>query len=101
MNNVTINLTSNGRHISFALAIEHDAPAALPASVGIDRGVANTIALSTGELLSVPTNLEALERRQRRAQRVLSRRKRGSNRYAKARRRVAALSARRACIRKE
>ena len=99
VNNATISLTPNGWHISFVLAIEHEIPTNITLAVGVDRGVANTLALSTGELLSVPTSLGALERRQRRAQRVLSRRKRGSQRYAKARRRLASLSARRARIR--
>ncbi|MEM9477423.1 MAG: transposase [Pseudomonadota bacterium] len=99
--NATISRAANGWHISFTLEIAHDRPAALAGSVGIDRGVAQTLALSTGELLSVPASLHRIEGHQRRAQRVLSRRKRGSKRYAKARRRVAALSARRARIRKD
>lgn len=101
LNNATISLAPNGWHISFALTIEHAAPANIAPAIGVDRGVANTLALSTGERLSVPASLEAIERHHRRAQRVLSRRKRGSKRYAKARRRVAALSARRARIRKD
>ncbi|MEG3663239.1 transposase, partial [Celeribacter halophilus] len=96
VNNATISLAPNGWHVSFTLAIEHEAPANIAPAVGVDRGVANTLALSTGERISVPASLAALERRQRRAQRVLSRRKRGSTRYAKARARVSALSARRA-----
>jgi putative transposase len=101
INNVTISLASNGWHIAFSLAIEHEALANIAPAVGIDRGVANTLSLSTGEHISVPASLADLERRQRRAQKVLSRRKRGSKRYAKARRRVAALSARRARIRRD
>ncbi|NQZ74098.1 MAG: transposase [Dinoroseobacter sp.] len=101
VNNATISLAPNGWHISFSLAIEHDAPANIAPSVGIDRGVANTLALSTGERLSLPARLGDIERSQRRAQRVLSRRKRGSKRHANARRRVATLSARRARIRKD
>lgn len=102
VNNATISLAANGWHISFALAIEHDAPASIAPAVGVDRGVATTLALSNGEQLSVPASLEALEQRQRRAQRVLGRRnKRGSKRHAKARRRVAALSAKRSRIRKD
>ena len=82
LNNATISLAPNGWHISFALAIEHDAPANIAPAVGVDRGVANTLALSTGERLSVlVASLEALEQRRRRAQRVLSRRKRGSKRF--------------------
>ena len=101
-NNVTINLTPSGWHISFNLAIEHDAPATpLPAQVGIDRGVAETLALSTGEMLTLPSSLAVLERRKRMAQRVLARRKPGSVRYAKQRRRVAAIQARQGRIRKD
>ncbi|WP_372501184.1 transposase (plasmid) [Tistrella mobilis] len=101
INNVTISLASNGWHIAFSLAIEHEAPANIAPAVGIDRGVSNTLSLSTGEHISVPASLADLDHRQRKAQRVLSRRKRGSRRYAKARRRVAALSARRGRIRRD
>jgi putative transposase len=101
INNATISLAPNGWHIAFSLAIPHEAPANIAPAVGIDRGVANTLSLSTGGHISVPASLADLERRQRRAQRVLSRRRRGSKRYAKARRRVAALSARRARIRRD
>jgi putative transposase len=100
-NNATISLASNGWHISFSLAIEHDILANKLPSVGIDRGVAQTLALSTGELMALPDSLIKLDRSKRRAQKVLSRRKRGSNRYAKARRRVAALQSRSARIRKD
>ncbi|MEI4234174.1 RNA-guided endonuclease InsQ/TnpB family protein [Roseovarius sp. D22-M7] len=101
INNVTISLASNGWHIAFSLTIEHEALANIAPAVGIDRGVANTLSLSTGEHMSIPASLADLDRKQRRAQRVLSRRKRGSRRYARARRRVAALSARRARIRRD
>ena len=101
INNATVSLAANGWHISFSLAIEHEAPANICPSVGIDRGIAQTLVLSTGEMLSTPESLKAIECRQRRAQRVLSRRRRGSRRYAKAKRRVAALSAKRARIRND
>src|SRR6056297_1255404 len=100
--NVTVSLTANGWHIAFACEIEHGDIAAsnLPA-VGIDRGIANTLTLSTGEHLHMPASLAEIERKKRRAQRVASRRKRGSVRHAKARRRVAALQARAARIRRD
>ena len=98
--NATVSLDPLGWHISFACEIEHEVPANDNPSVGIDRGVANTITLSTGEIQSVPASLEAIERRHRAAQRVLARSKRGSNRRAKALRRCAKLSARRARIRR-
>ena len=66
LNNVTVNLTPSGWHIRFNLAIEHDAPATpLPAQVGIDRGVAETLALSTGEMLTLPSSLAVLDRKKR------------------------------------
>lgn len=70
----------------------------LPA-VGIDRGVANTLSLSSGEHISLP-DMRAAERGRRKVQRVLARRKRGSRRYAKQRARVASLSAKAGRIRK-
>jgi putative transposase len=92
MVNVTIAKAANGWHACFAHEIEHEAPANDLPSVGIDRGIANTLALSTGEMLSTP-DLTQLERRKRRAQRVLARRVRGSNRYRKQRRRLSRITA--------
>jgi putative transposase len=87
-----------GWHVSLGCEVEHETPVNSLPSVGIDRGVANTLALSTGELLST-TDTAALERRKRKAQRILARRQRGSNRYRKHRQRVAALSAKIARVR--
>ena len=101
INNATVSHSANGWHISFSLTIPHTAPANICPAVGIDRGVANTLCLSNGERLSVPEKLVDLEKRQRRAQKVVSRRKRGSKRYTKAQKRVASLSAKRARIRKD
>lgn len=95
--NVTFSRDALGWHVSFASEI---ARAILPSSlpvVGIDRGVTNTVALSTGELISVPTN--NLMAAKKRAQRVLARRVRGSGRYRRQRRRVAALAAKIARVR--
>jgi len=62
--------------------------------VGIDRGVAISAALSTGELLCVP-GLTARERtRLRRLERKLARARRGSNRRARVRHAIARLRAR-------
>jgi putative transposase len=87
-----------GWHVSFACEIEHYAPAnGLPA-IGIDRGVANTLALSNGEMMSTP-DISALERRKRKAQRILARRQRGSNRYLKQRKRLTRVAAKIARVR--
>ena len=92
--NATIAGGADGWHISFACEIEHEAPQNVRPAVGVDRGVATTLALSTGEMVSVPASLDWIEAAKRRAQRVLSRRKRGSRRYSRQRRRMARLQAR-------
>jgi putative transposase len=92
--NATIAGGADGWHISFACEIAHEAPQNVRPTVGIDRGVATTLALSTGEMVSVPVSLDWIEAAKRRAQRVLSRRKRGSRRYTRQRRRMARLQAR-------
>lgn len=92
----TVTLTRRSGHWSVAFACGiGEAPAdlsVLPA-VGVDRGVANTISLSTGEHIRLP-DTERLERRRRKAQRILARRKRGSQRHARQRRKVARLHSR-------
>lgn len=98
MQSVTVSLVAGQWFAIFACLIEHEAqPSTLPA-VGIDRGVANTVALSTGELLSTPST-DALERRKKRAQRILARRMRGSNRYRKQRRDLSRITAKIARVR--
>lgn len=99
--NVTISADALGWHISFAREVEHVAPANICPAVGIDRGVATTLMLSTGEAFSVPASLEAIERRHRTAQRVVARRKKGSRRRLKAIQRCAQMSAKRARIRRD
>jgi putative transposase len=81
-------------HVAFAVI-----PAPVPAPgngqvVGIDRGVAVSAALSTGELLHAP-DLTGRERiRLRRLQRALARAKRGSNRRGRVKHAIARLRAR-------
>jgi putative transposase len=88
-------------HIAFAVI-----PAPVPApgnaqTVGIDRGVAVSAALSTGELVHAPA-LTARERtRLRRLQRSLARAKRGSNRRGRVRHAIARLRARETDRRKD
>ena len=99
--NATVSLDALGWHISFACETEHVAPVNICPSVGIDRGVANTLALSNGELLSLPASLALIDRRKRKAQKALARKKRGSNRRKKALARVSRLSAKIARVRKD
>jgi putative transposase len=99
--NVTVTREANGWHIVFTCEIEHTAPMNIKPAVGVDRGVANHVALSTGELMSLDKQAaDKLDRQARRAQRAMSRRKRGSKRYAKARARAAKLMAKAARVRK-
>ncbi len=98
---VTISRSGDAWYVAVASLIEHEAPATAAPCVGIDRGIANTISLSTGEHFSVPASLIAIDHRKRAAQRVLCRRKKGSRRRAKALRIVSRLSARLANARKD
>jgi len=88
-------------HLAFAVIPE---PVPAPGSgqtVGIDRGIAVSAALSTGELLHVP-GLTGRERsRLRRLERKLARAKRGSNRRAGVKLAIAALRARETDRRKD
>ena len=88
-------------HVAFAAV-----PEPLPAPgngrvVGIDRGVAISAALSTGELLCVPGLTGQELRRMRRLQRKLARAKRGSNRRARVRHAIGRLRARETDRRKD
>ena len=97
-----VTLDRSGRwHIAFAAV-----PEVIPASgtgeaVGIDRGVAVSAALSTGEMLTVPGLSPGRARRLVRLQRKLSRAKRGSKRRGKVRLSVARLRAREKDARKD
>lgn len=95
-----VRLTATGWHVSVAFKTEGVASVATGA-VGIDRGVAVPIMLSDGTSYSLPTNLAATDKRVRKAQHDAARGKRGSNRNAKAKRRVALLHAKVARIRKD
>lgn len=96
----TVSLTALGWHISFGCKDCDVRPFATDGAVGIDRGVAVPLMLSDGTSYSFPEKINVLERRKRKAQRILARRKRGSNRHTLARKRVAAISAKQARIRK-
>ena len=99
--NATVTCAANGWHIAFACEVEAKASAGTGASVGIDRGVANTLSFSTGERLSVPTSLAKVDKLKRRAQRTASRRLRGSKRRALSLQKVAKLSAQAARMRRD
>ena len=69
-------------------------------AVGVDRGVAVPFAMSDGTQVSLPATMAARETALRRAQRKMSRKRRGSRRYAKAQARVARLKSSNAKARK-
>lgn len=96
----TISLTPLGWQISIGCKDCDTRDFATDGAVGIDRGVSVPLMLSDGTAYMLPERLDVIERRARKAQRILARRKRGSNRHALARKRVAALKAKAARIRK-
>ncbi|MGB7867098.1 MAG: transposase [Mycobacterium sp.] len=69
--------------------------------VGVDRGVAVSAALSTGELMRIPGLTRGERIRLRRLQQCLAREKRGSNRRARTRLAIARLKAREADRRRD
>jgi putative transposase len=78
-------------HIAFAVIPD---PVPVPGNgqaVGVDRGVAVSAALSTGEMLHCPGLTAREQARLRRLQRALARAKRGSNRRGRARHAIARL----------
>ena len=80
-------------HVAFA-AIPDPVPAPGTGEiVGVDRGVAVSAALSTGQLLNAPTLRDAEKTRLRRLLRKLARAKRGSNRRGKVKAAIARLKA--------
>ena len=88
-------------HVAFAVI-----PEPIPApgngdTVGIDRGVAVSAALSTGKLLTAPGLSAGRRHRLRRLQRRLARARPGSNRRTRVKRAVARLRAREADGRKD
>jgi putative transposase len=97
-----VTLDRSGRwHVAFT-AIPDPVPA--PGSgevVGIDRGVAVSAALSTGEMLTAPRLSPGRGRRLVRLQRKLARAKRGSNRRGKVKLAIGRLRARETDARKD
>jgi putative transposase len=89
---VTVIREPDGRYYASFVAQREAAP--LPPcnrEVGIDLGLASLAVTSDGDVIPNPRFLRAKERRLARAQRMLSRRQKGSANRARARRRVAAL----------
>ena len=88
-------------HIAFAVIPDPIQGPGNGSVVGVDRGIAVSAALSTGELLTVGKLSPGRQRRLVRMQRTLARSERGSNRRAKVKRSIAKLRARQANMRKD
>ncbi|MCW2945189.1 MAG: Mobile element protein [Actinoallomurus sp.] len=88
-------------HVAFAAIPEPIGGPGTGQVVGVDRGVAVSAALSTGELLSVPGLRDGEAKRLLRLQRKLARAKRGSNRRQRVKTAIARLKARETDRRKD
>ncbi len=88
-------------HIAFAVIPEPIPAPGNGEAVGIDRGVAVSAALSTGELLHAPGLTARERRRMRRLERKLARARRGSNRRRRVKHAIARLNARQTDRRKD
>lgn len=95
----TVTRTVLGWQVSIGCRVDGDVPDN-GLTVGIDRGVAVPLMLSDGTSYHLPANIEALERRHRKAQRIVARRKKGSVHWRKALRHAAAVKAKQARARK-
>ena len=97
-----VTLDRAGRwHVAFAVIPEPVPAPGNGETVGIDRGVAVSAALSTGNMVTAPGLSAGRRHRLRRLQRRLARSRPGSNRRARVKRAVARLRAREADARKD
>ncbi|GAA2121565.1 hypothetical protein GCM10009802_24950 [Streptomyces synnematoformans] len=92
---VTVSCDAAGRwFVSLLVEETITQPPSTATAVGIDAGLTHLLTLSTGEKISNPRHERADRRNLARAQKALSRKARGSNNRARARRRVARIHAR-------
>lgn len=92
---VTVSRDSAGRwHVSILVEVTVDALPSSDSMVGVDAGLTSLVTFSTGEKVTNPQHERADRRRLAKAQRVLSRKEKGSNNRAKAREKVARVHAR-------
>jgi putative transposase len=97
-----VNRDRTGRwHLAFAVIPPPINGPSTGEIVGVDRGVAVSAALSTGERLSVPGLRDTEANRLRRLQRRLARAKRGSNRRTRVKTAIARIKARETDRRKD
>lgn len=92
MKNATVSKTKSGKYfVSILCEVKIDPVPNEEPPVGVDLGLKDFAALSTGEKIAHPANLRKSEKRLARLQRKLSKKKKGSNNRAKARLKVARL----------
>lgn len=94
----TVAMSGDRWFVSFVCEVEAATACAAHGRVGIDRGVARTLTLSTGEVFHAPIQTRLIARR-RAAERALARARKGSNRHAAKRMQVASLHRRIAAVR--
>lgn len=96
----TVSRIADRWFVSFNVEVKHPCqPCKSHATVGVDLGITTLATLSTGEKIANPKALRTAERRLKRLQRQLSKKKKGSNNQAKAKLKVARLHYRIACLR--
>jgi putative transposase len=87
---ITVKLTRAGRwSVSLLVDVEIKTLPESPNEIGVDLGVTSLVALSTGEKIANPKGFNAKRRKLKKAQKVLSRKQKGSNNRYKARLKVA------------
>ena len=91
LNSAVISRRANRWFISFTVKQTHSMPNNTGPKVGIDLGIKSFCVLSNGETVLPQNYLRKSERKMKRLQRSLSRKKKGSKNRAKAQRRVARL----------
>ena len=99
---VTITQDSSGRYFaSFPCLIEYEPFPKSEESVGIDLGIKNYATMSDGSVVDLPKSLVKINKQIARAQRNLSKKKKGSANRTKARIKLAKLYARQSDIRND
>jgi putative transposase len=87
---ITVRLSPSGRwSISLLVDVSIEPLPQSPNSIGIDVGITSLVALSTGEKVANPKQFKAKRRKLRKAQKALSRKRKGSKNRQKARIKVA------------
>jgi len=91
---ITVKLSPSGRWtVSLLVDVQIEALPESPNQIGLDLGITSLIALSNGEKFANPKTFRAKRRKLRKAQKALSRKKKGSNNRHKARLKVAKVHA--------